>query len=194
MPEPAPTLSPGETSAFEDDKNGGYYAVRLDTVTPPALRPLADVRAQIVAEWTKEQQAAQIAKRAAEFAGKAKSGTTLDQIAKDSGGKLDSTPPLIRDPVEKPAGAVSQELTDALFKLDKVGDITAVQTPDGQVIAKLSEIRPANPAGAGDKLAPITQELDAQMRADALAQYRDGLRRTTKIKINPSAVETVAGQ
>ena len=32
------------------------------------------------------------------------------------------------------------------------------------------------------------------MRADAMAQYRDGLRQSTKIKINPSAVETVAGQ
>ena len=187
-------LPQGETGGFQDDKAGGYYAVRLDGVTPPALRPLADVRAQIVTDWTKEQQAAQIAKRAAELAGKARSGTTLDQIAKDSGGKLDSTPPLTRDPVEKPAAAVSQELTDALFKLDKVGDIAAVQTDDGQIIAKLTEIRPANPSAAGDKLGPITQELDSQMRADALAQYRDGLRQTTKIKINPSAVETVAGQ
>jgi peptidyl-prolyl cis-trans isomerase D len=187
-------LPQGETGGFQDDKAGGYYAVRLDGVTPPMLRPLADVRAQIVADWTKEQQVAQIAKRAAELAGKARSGTTLDQIAKDSGGKLDSTPPLTRDPVEKPTAPVSQELTDALFKLDKVGDIAAVQTDDGQIIAKLSEIRPANPSGAGDKLGPITQELDAQMRADALAQYRDGLRQTTKIKINPSAVETVAGQ
>jgi peptidyl-prolyl cis-trans isomerase D len=184
----------GETSSFQDDKNGGYYAVRVDNITPPALRPLADVRAQIVAEWTKEQQAAQTAKRAAELAAKARSGTTLDQIAKESGGKLDSTAPLTREPTEKPATPVPQALVDALFKLDKVGDIAAVQTDDGQIIAKLTEIRPANPSAAGDKLGPITQELDGAMRADALAEYRDGLRENTKIKINPSAVQTVAGQ
>jgi peptidyl-prolyl cis-trans isomerase D len=187
-------LQQGETGSFQDDKAGGYYAVRLDGVTPPALRPLADVRAAIVADWTKEQQAAQIAKKAAEFAAKARSGTTLEQIAKDSGGKLDATPPLVRDPTEKPAAPVSQALTDALFKLDKVGDIAAVQTDDGQIIAKLTEIRPANPTTAGDKLRPITTELDGAMRADALSEYRDGLRQNTKIKINPSAVETVAGQ
>jgi peptidyl-prolyl cis-trans isomerase D len=187
-------LQQGETGSFQDDKAGGYYAVRLDGVTPPALKPLTDVRAAIVADWTKEQQAAQIAKRAAEFAAKARSGTTLDQIAKDSGGKLDSTPPLVRNPTEKPAVPVSQALTDALFKLDKVGDIAAVQTDDGQIIAKLTEIRPANPTAAGDKLRPITTELDGAMRADALSEYRDGLRQNTKIKINPSAVETVAGQ
>jgi len=184
----------GETSSFQDDKNGGYYAVRVDNVMPPALRPLADVRAQIVAEWTKEQQAAQIAKRAAELAGKARSGTGLDQIAKDTGGKLDTTAPLLREPAEKSAAPAPQALVDALFKLDKVGDIAAVQTDDGQIIAKLTEIRAANPSGAGDKLRPITQELDTAMREDALTEYRNGLRQNTKIKINPEAVQTVAGQ
>ena len=184
----------GETSSFQDDKNGGYYAVRVENITPPALRPLADVRAQIVTEWTKEQQAAQVAKRAADLVAKARSGTTLDQIAKESGGKLDSTAPLVRDPTEKPATPVPQDLVDALFKLDKVGDVAAVQTDDGQIIAKLTEIRPADPSAAGDKLGPITRELDSAMRADALAEYRDGLREDTKIKINPDAVRSVAGQ
>ncbi len=74
-------LQQGETSAFQDDKAGGYFAVRLDGVTPPTLRPLADVRAQIVADWTKEQQAAQIAKRADELAAKARAGTPMTEIA-----------------------------------------------------------------------------------------------------------------
>jgi peptidyl-prolyl cis-trans isomerase D len=187
-------LQQGETGSFQDDKAGGYYAVRLDGITPPTLRPLAEVRPQIVAGWTQEQQAAQIAKRVDELVAKARSGTLLTQIATDNGGKLDTTPPVTRDPTEKPSAAGPRALTDALFKLDKVGDVTAVATDNGQIIARLSEIRPADPQAAGAKLAPITQELDSQLRADSLAQYRDGLRQTTKIKINPSAVETVAGQ
>jgi peptidyl-prolyl cis-trans isomerase D len=187
-------LQQGETGSFQDDKAGGYYAVRLDGITPPALRPLAEVRPQIVAGWTQEQQAVQIAKRAGELAAKARNGTLLTQIATDNGGKLDTTPPVTRDPTEKPSAAAPRALTDALFKLDKVGDVATVATDNGQIIARLSEIRPADPQAAGAKLAPITQELDSQLRADSLAQYRDGLRQTTKIKINPSAVETVAGQ
>ena len=187
-------LQQGETSSFQDDKEGGYYAVRLDSITPPTLRPLADVRPQIVAAWTQEQQAAQIAKRATELAEKARAGTLLTQIATDSGGKLDTTPPVTRDPAEKPSAAAPQALTDALFKLDKVGDVATVATDNGQIIARLSEIRAADPQVAGAKLAPITRELDSQLRADSLSEYRDGLRQTTKIKINPSAVETVAGQ
>jgi peptidyl-prolyl cis-trans isomerase D len=188
------TLQQGETSSFQDDKAGGYFAVRLDGITPPALRPLAEVRAQIVTDWTKDQQAAQIAKRAQEFAAKARAGTPLTQIATDSGGKLDSTPPVTRDPTEKPSGAAPKALIDALFKLDKVGDVATVATADGQIIARLSEIRAADPRAAGAKLAPIEQEVDSGMRADSLAQYREGLRQSSKIKINPTAVQTVAGQ
>jgi len=187
-------LQQGETSSFQDDKAGGYYAVHLDGVTPPTLRPLAEVRADIVAGWTKEQQAAQIAKRAEELAAKARAGTAMTEIAATAGVKLDSTPAVTRDPAEKPDPATPPALRDALFKLDKVGDITTVATDSGQVIARLSEIRAADPRAAGTKLKPIAQELDSAMRADSLAQYREGLRQNTKVKINPQAVETVAGQ
>jgi len=187
-------LQQGETGSFQDDKNGGYFAVRLDSVTAPALRPLADVRAQIVTEWTKEQQVAQIAKRAVDLAAKARAGTLLTQIAGDVGSKVDSTPPVTREPPAKAANAPSPALVAALFNLDKVGDVTTVETEDGQIIARLSEIHAADPLGAGSKLQPIEQELDSGMRADTLSEYRDGLRQATKVKINPRAVETVAGQ
>ena len=187
-------LQQGEAGSFQDDGAGGYFAVRLDAITPPTLRPLADVHAQIVSDWTKEQQAAQIAKRAEELAAKARAGTALSQIASDAGAKLDSTPPVTRDPTEKPDPATPAALRDSLFKLDKVGDVATVATDNGQIIARLSEIRPADPRAAGAKLQPIEQELDSAMRADSLAQYREGLRQNTKVKINPQAVETVAGQ
>lgn len=187
-------LQQGETGSFQDDKAGGYFAVRLDSVTAPALRPIADVRAQIVTDWTKEQQAAQIAKRASDLAAKARSGTLLTQIAGDVGSKVDSTPPVTREPPAKADNAPAPALVSALFKLDKVGDVTTVETDNGQIIARLSEIHAADPLGAGSKLQPIEQELDSGMRADTLSEYRDGLRQATKVKINPRAVETVAGQ
>ncbi|MDB5394349.1 MAG: peptidylprolyl isomerase [Rhodospirillales bacterium] len=187
-------LQQGETSAFQDDKAGGYFAIRLDSVTPPALRPLADVRAQIVADWTKEQQAAQIAKRTEELAAKARGGAPLSQIATEAGQKMETSAAVTREPADKAGNAPSPALVNALFQLNKVGDITTVDTGNGQIIARLSEIHAADPLAAGEKLDPIRRELDSAMQADALAQYRAGLRNSTKLKINPRAVETVAGQ
>jgi peptidyl-prolyl cis-trans isomerase D len=186
-------LQQGETSAFQDDKEGGYYAVRLDGITPPSLRPLAEVRVEIVTDWTKEQQAAQIVKRAQDLAAKARAGTPLSQIASEAGLTVETTAPVMREPVAG-GDTATPALTEALFQLNKVGDIVTVDGDNGQIIARLKEIRPADPAAAGSKLIPIEKELSKAMQADSLEQYRAGLRESTKVKINPRAVETVAGQ
>jgi peptidyl-prolyl cis-trans isomerase D len=185
-------LQQGETSSLTDDKNGGYFAVRLDAVVPPTLKPLAEVKAQIVTEWTKEKQAAAAAKRADELAAKVKGGAAIDKVAADAGLKLDTTQPATRQADEK--SSLSPALVDALFKFEKIGDSAAVATDDGAVVARLSEIRPADPKTAGEKLQPLVRELDSAMRADTMAQFQAGLRTSTKIKINPKAVETVVGQ
>jgi peptidyl-prolyl cis-trans isomerase D len=186
-------LAQGETGSFQDDKAGGYYAVRLDAITPPALRPLAEVRTDVVAGLTAEQQAAQVAKRAQELTAKAKAGTPMSQIATEAGQKLETAAPLTRESADTGEKA-SPALVEALFKMDKVGDIASVDTGTAQVIARLKEIHAADPAAAGDKLDPIRKELDSAMQADTLEQYRTGLRNQTKVKINPNAVATVAGQ
>jgi peptidyl-prolyl cis-trans isomerase D len=185
-------LQQGETSALTDDKNGGYFAVRLDAVVPPTLKPLADVKTQIVTAWTKEKQAAAAAKRADELAAKVKAGTPIEKVAADAGLKVETTQPATREADEK--SPVPPALVDALFKLEKVGDVTTVPTNDGAVVARLSEIRSADPKTAGEKLQPLVHELDSAMRADTMAQFQSGLRASTKIKINPKAVETVVGQ
>jgi hypothetical protein len=106
---------------------------------------------------------------------------------------LETAPPLTRESADN-GDKVSPALVEALFKLDKVGDVTAVDTGGAQVIARLKEIHSADPMAAGDKLDPIRKELDSAMQADTLEQYRAGLRSQTKVTINPNAVATVAGQ
>jgi peptidyl-prolyl cis-trans isomerase D len=187
-------LQQGETGSFQDDKTGGYFAVRLDAITPPALKPLADVRTEIVADVTKDRQAAAAGKRADELAAKAKATPDFAKVAGDAGLPVDTTPPVTREPDAKAAKGPPPALVGALFKLDKVGDITTVTTDMGTIVARLSEIKPADPKAAGDKIQPILTELEDAMRADTLAEYRAGLRQSTKIRVNPNAVETVAGQ
>jgi peptidyl-prolyl cis-trans isomerase D len=184
-------LQQGETSQFEDDKKGGYYAVRLDGIVAPALRPIADVKAEIVTEWTKEQQAAQIAKRASDLAAKARAGTPLDQIAKEAGVPVETTPGVTRDAT---GDKVAPALVTALFQLNKPGDVVTVDGDGSQIIARLKSINAADPKTGGDRLAAIQKEMDRSLQADTLAQYRDGLRDSLGVQINPKAVEMVVGQ
>jgi peptidyl-prolyl cis-trans isomerase D len=187
-------LHPGETSQFLDSPDGGYFAVRLDGVTPPALRPLADVRADVVAAWTAERKAAEIAKRADDLAAKARAGTKMAEIASEAGVKLETTPPLLRDPLANKLASAPPALVAAIFQLAKIGDVATVDLGDAHVVARLSEIKQADPKAADASLAPVTRELDASLQADDLAQFRAGLRQDIKVKINPGAVETIVGQ
>jgi peptidyl-prolyl cis-trans isomerase D len=199
-PDPAWTsaafqLQPGETSPFQDGKDGGYFAVRLDSVTPPALRPLADVKAEIVKDWTAEQRDVQIAKRAEDLAAKAKAGTAMTQIAGEAGVKMETTVAVTRDPsASKIANAPPHPAVDALFGLSKIGEIATVKANDGQYILRLTEIRQADPLAAGVDLSPMAQELSGAIRSDEIAQYAAGLRKAIKVTLNPQAVDTVAGQ
>jgi peptidyl-prolyl cis-trans isomerase D len=188
-------LQQNETSSFEEDKRGGYFAVRLDSVTPPTLRPLAEVRDKVIADWTREQQAVATAKLAEALAAKARAGTPMAQIATEAGAKLETSQPMTRESAHSTdSAAPSPLLVDALFRLAKIGDVTSVETENGQMVARLSEIRPADPAKAGSKLDPVTKDLTSAMQSDTLAEYRAGLRNSAKLKINPQAVEIVAGQ
>jgi peptidyl-prolyl cis-trans isomerase D len=199
-PDPAWTaaafqLQSGETSPFQDGKDGAYFAVRLDGITPPALHPLAEVRAAVVKNWTVEKRAALTDKIAEDLAAKARAGTAMTQIAADAKSKMETTVAFTRDPATaKIANAPQQPVVDAMFQATKVGDIVTVATDDGRVIARLTEIRPADPLAAGVDLGPINQELSTALQKDQLAQFVAGLRQNTKVKINPRAVETVTGQ
>jgi len=188
-------LQPKDSSTFDDDKKGGYFAVRLDGVTAPAVRPLAEVRPLIVATLTKERQAAQSAKRADALAAKMKAGATMAQVATEAGLKVETAPPVVRDPgAAKIGNLLPPPVVDALFQLSKVGEVTTVEADDGQLVARLAEIREADPKTAGNDLDKLQHELDSAMQSDTIAQYRNVLRDSAKMKINPRAAELVAGQ
>jgi len=52
----------------------------------------------------------------------------------------------------------------------------------------------ADPKTAGNDLDKLQHELDSAMQSDTIAQYRNVLRDSAKMKINPRAAELVAGQ
>src|SRR3546814_4056070 len=54
----------GEDSALTETRGGGYAILRVNGVQPPALRPLEEVREQVVADWEAAQRAEATAEKA----------------------------------------------------------------------------------------------------------------------------------
>ena len=62
-------------------KLGAYYTMHVNGQTPPKLKPLDQVRAQALADWTAEQKGTLLAKRAQALAAQAAKDKSLDAIA-----------------------------------------------------------------------------------------------------------------
>ncbi len=66
-----------EVESLED---GGIFALRLDAVSPPMLRPLDEVRAAVEAGWTDDQVVALLKERAEPLITRLKAGESYGQV------------------------------------------------------------------------------------------------------------------
>lgn len=99
-PEFLPALFKAEVGEDSDPfatKAGAYFAVHVNGVVPPKLKPLDQVRAQVIADWTNEQRAGLLANKARELAARAAKDKSLDGIAKELKLTVQHSPALGRD-------------------------------------------------------------------------------------------------
>jgi peptidyl-prolyl cis-trans isomerase D len=140
----------GDTSDLQQPTASAVYVVRIDAVTPPALRALAEMRGAVADAWTRDERAKRLLKIADEAAAKGAAGADPATVLKDLGVEAKSSEPLARDaaPDGVPAGVV-----EALFKIP-MGPWVTGKTPDGgAVIARVTAVTFATPEDGG--IAPM---------------------------------------
>jgi peptidyl-prolyl cis-trans isomerase D len=99
-PEFLPTLFKAEVGEDSDPfatKQGAYFVVHVNGVTPPKLKPLDQVRAQVIADWTNEQRSSLLANKARQLSERAAKEKSLDGIAKELKVSVQKSPALGRD-------------------------------------------------------------------------------------------------
>ena len=179
----------GAESALTETREGGYAILRVNSVQPPALRPLEDVRAQVVADWEAAQRADAAAKQAEAVAERLRDGEALSAIASELGLTVQTSKPVRRDAGD-PAANVPQDLTTELFALEEGGVATAA-VDDGHVVARLAEIRPANAAADSAQVNDLRGTVAEAMAGDILAQFGNALRREVEVTTNQSAINAL---
>ena len=140
-PEFLPGLFKSEAGEDTDPfptKLGAYYAIHVNGVTPPKLKPLDQVRAQAIADWTNEQRSTLLATTAATLAAQAAKEKSLDGVAKTLNLSEQHSPALMRntDDAQFPATLVTK-----LFSTP-AGGVTygAQETSGNYVIARVTGI------------------------------------------------------
>lgn len=175
----------GETSRVTDTKDGSIFAVTVDKIMAPAVRPLAQVKEAVAADWQAAQQQAGAANEAKALAAQVGPGTPLAKAAAAKGLNLIDAGPLTRTPL--PGEAVPPELVAKLFAA-KPGQVVTVSDQAGAYVAQLKAVQVPGtvPDGAA---ASIGQQLDDEAKVDVAKEYTDGLRRHYPVDVKRSILD-----
>ncbi|MBM3567592.1 MAG: hypothetical protein FJX46_02415 [Alphaproteobacteria bacterium] len=172
-----------ETRLMETSKDG-YAIARVTGIRPSALKPLAEVRSEVLAAWRGEQRAAAANAVGEKLIEQVKAGESFSGAARTLKLETKISAQLRRS---GPSGdqAVSGALAAKLFEL-KPGEMTlgATVAGDGTVVARLAEIVPADPAADEAGVERIARALTEAVGADLLNQYQQALQGQFKVTIN----------
>lgn len=159
---------------------GSYFALTVDTITPPALQPYNQVQDKVLSAWTKDEIARAAEVKAAQLLAEVNNGQSLDDAASAAGDSVTMTPAVTRN---APASGVTDQMIPILFSL-KLGKATMLQTDTGFTVAALAKIvRPA-PAQAPADYARLQQAMAKSLQNDVGESFLAGLQTRDKVRID----------
>ena len=181
----------GDVSPVTETEAGGYFLLRVDGVTPPALRPLEQLRARVTEAWRETRRDTITKARAERARERIESGEEPAKVAADMDATYRQTQAFTRtggglDP------EVPTEVVAPVFTLGKTGEVAVAGGAEGYAVARLIEIKRADLPGAGDQMRTrITESLQQALAEDFMVQFAAALRRRVGVEINQDALEAV---
>ena len=176
-----------QVSDLLETQTGGYLIVRVDAVTPPAIRPLDSVRDQVVAAWKIAQQDEAARNKASAILDKVKSGGALTTVAKKAGLEARPSKPFTR--FNRAAGSrIPPALARALFRL-RPGGTAMAPSAEGYAVAQLKDVRAASPAADKEGFDGLKDQMHAAVANDVIAQYASALRARYSVRIDHGAID-----
>lgn len=179
----------GEDSQLSETGAGEYFVLRVDGVTPTAVRPLEEVRDQVVAVWRSEQQKLRANDTAKGILAALNDGKSLATLALPHGLTVTATKPFKRngagaDPV------LSSGLIADLFNR-KVGETAMGESTTGFTVAVLMSIKSQESDPEKDKAAleATRNGVLRGMTSDIIVQYNNALRDRHSVEINQRLVD-----
>ena len=175
-------------------KGGGFYAIRVESITPEHMRPLADVKPQVLAGWQKQERAGQIDKLSIEIAQKFAADSSRAAAIKEY--NLSSSTVSGLKP-GKNSSDLPNDMLEEIFKRVAGQSTDAYANKDGSYsIAVVTAVTPAPlPEVGSEKYYEMTQAthsaLNKGYQSELLEQYMVLLEHEHTVKVNESALKTM---
>ena len=177
----------GSTSRVTDTPDGAIFAVRVDKVTAPQVKPLAEVKDKAVAGWQAEQKQQKAGKAAEALAAAVKPDMPLAKVAGDKGLTLLAAVSLSRTPQQ--GQTVPPSLVAKLFAA-KAGETVTVSDPGGAYVAQLKDIQAPETTPEADAKT-LADQLARDAKVDVAGEFTEALRRRFPVDIKRDALDRI---
>jgi len=169
----------GKNSGLTQGDEGGYYVVHVDSVTPAKLKPMAEVKADLMMLWQEQDKAVSGRIIQEKLAAELKAGKKLSDIAKQYGLATREVTNLVRsDNVD----------SKALFAVTK-GQPATIPTKDGVAIGIVTAVHRTNKSLEGQ--VGIVTQTKKEFAQDISDQLQNALRDRFDVMINQQALQTL---
>ena len=171
---------------LQDGPDETSFAVQVETVTPPAMKPFDAVREQLGDDFAAAARRRSEDEAATKLLTAAQAGN-LDDAATVAGLRVVRTPALRIDTA--PPEGVPPQLVERVFDLKK-GQVTTVEAPDGFYVATTAEISDPNPSTNPVAATALRTTLNKALADDVEITYVNALRGRVQPTVNRDVLET----
>lgn len=184
----AAVVEEGQFAQLFDLADGGIFALNLDGITPPTLRPLDEVREDVSAAWQEQFRQEAVIAKAQEIAADILPLTSFESLGLEA---LTEEGLTRRSFVE----GTPPDFNSQLFEMT-IGEVRVFDAQDRALIVRLDDIAPPD---LTDPSVTAQRESLAENAAAGIAQdifdaYATSLRQQTDVNINQTTINAVNAQ
>ena len=184
----------GEERDMIETDGGDFFVLRVDRITPTALRPLADVRAEVETAYAAAARRDALEDRIKAALERVDSGEMLALIADEAATDMETEGPLTRT---GQWAAIPPQLVRDLFAkpMGGAGYAPAPGRADAFVIAQVVGIEaPEIDDVARDAIEQLNRDLGQMAGADALELYLVAKQEEAGVEVNAQLIESILSQ
>ena len=181
----------GEDSPLTDAPDGGFAILHVDGIRPAATRPLAEVRDKVISDWQAAERQKAVGAKAQKIVERIQGGEAIDKIAAELNATVSTSQPFKRDTGDVSAN-ISAQLAALLFAA-KVGDAATARgiSDDGEVVARLTEIKPVDLAAAKTDVADLQKKLRGEIAGDIYDQFNAVVQKKIGVSKDQAAIDSL---
>ncbi len=183
-------LRPGDPPHLTEAKTPSgpaYFALTIEDITPPGVKPFDDVKSRVIADWTFDQQHHAQNEAAAAMLAAIQGGRTFADAATIAGVIPHLTPLVSRG---EGAAGMPPELQQVLFGLKK-GEPTMVETAEAFVVAIPAEIVIADPNADKAGFEKMRTDLSRNIASDYASVFQEAVRLRANPRVNQANFDQI---